>query len=120
MIQTQPFHLIMKEFESCSRQVEVLKAMVKDMLVASTDDPIENMFLINSLCRLGVSYHFESEIEKQLSHLFITLGEVIDNNKDYDLHTIAVIFQVFRSHGHKMPSGKCNLYMYIIANAKRN
>ncbi|XWS20737.1 hypothetical protein CRYUN_Cryun31cG0128200 [Craigia yunnanensis] len=86
------------EFESCSRQVEVLKEMVKDMLVASTDDPIENMFLINFLCRLGVSCHFESEIEKQLSHLFITLGEVIDNNKDYDLHTIAIIFQVFRSH----------------------
>ncbi|XWS20740.1 hypothetical protein CRYUN_Cryun31cG0128700 [Craigia yunnanensis] len=98
------------EFESCSRQVEVLKEMVKDMLVASTDDPIENMFLINSLCRLGVSYHFESEIEKQLSHLFITLGEVIDNYKDYNLHTIAIIFQVFRSHGYKIPCDVFNKF----------
>ncbi|XVF19703.1 hypothetical protein REPUB_Repub11eG0133500 [Reevesia pubescens] len=89
------------EFEWCSRQVEVLKEMVKDMFMTSIGDPIENIYLINSLCRLGVSYHLETEIEKQLSHLFITLPQLMDN-KDYDLHTVAVIFQLFRSHGYRM------------------
>ncbi|KAK8683204.1 hypothetical protein V6N13_039270 [Hibiscus sabdariffa] len=90
------------EFESCSSQVELMKKMVKNMLMSSRDDPIENILLINSLLRLGVSYHFEIEIEEQLSHLFATFS--IDS-KDYDLHTVAVVFQVFRSHGYKMSCG---------------
>ncbi|XWS28559.1 hypothetical protein CRYUN_Cryun25bG0080500 [Craigia yunnanensis] len=97
------------EFESCSRQVEVLKEMVKDMFVTSTDDPIENMYLITSLYRLGVSYHFESEIEEKLSHLFTTLPQFMDNT-DYDLHTVGVIFQVFRSYGYKMPCDVFNKF----------
>ncbi|KAK8569638.1 hypothetical protein V6N13_046687 [Hibiscus sabdariffa] len=92
------------EFESCSKQVQVLKAEVKDMLVASASDPIPNMHLIHTLCRLGVSHHFENEIEKQLAHHFMTLNEIIDDDKDHDLHTIAAIFQVFRLHGYNMSS----------------
>ncbi|XVF70405.1 hypothetical protein PTKIN_Ptkin11bG0158900 [Pterospermum kingtungense] len=75
--------------------------MGKDMLLTSTVDPIENIYMINSLISLGVSYHFEIEIDKQLDHLFTTLPQFIDN-KDYDLYTVGVIFQVFRSHGYKI------------------
>ncbi|XVF70538.1 hypothetical protein PTKIN_Ptkin11bG0169500 [Pterospermum kingtungense] len=91
----------MKEFESCSKQVEALKEMVKDMLMASTVDPVKNMYLINFLSRLGVSYHFKTEIQEQLCHLFNTLHQFMDK-KDYDLYTVGVIFQVFRSHGYKI------------------
>ncbi|TYI59044.1 hypothetical protein E1A91_D10G005800v1 [Gossypium mustelinum] len=41
------------ELDRCSTQVEVLKETVKDMLMASTTDPLHNILLINSLCRLG-------------------------------------------------------------------
>ncbi|XVF70540.1 hypothetical protein PTKIN_Ptkin11bG0169700 [Pterospermum kingtungense] len=99
----------MKEFESCSRQVEALKETVKDMLMASTVDPIENIYLINSLSRLGVSYHFETEIQGQLRQLFNSLHRFIDK-KDYDLYTVGVIFQVFRSHGHKISSDVFNKF----------
>ncbi|KAK8493663.1 hypothetical protein V6N11_028079 [Hibiscus sabdariffa] len=98
------------EFESCSKQVQVLKAKVKDMLVASESDPIANMHLIHTLCRLGVSHHFQNEIEKQLAHYFASLSEIIDDDKDHDLHTIAVIFQVFRSHGYNMSSDVFNKF----------
>ncbi|GMI92261.1 hypothetical protein like AT3G14490 [Hibiscus trionum] len=91
-------------FESYTKQVEALKKTVEDMLVVPTTDPIEKIHLINSLCRLGVSYHFENEIEEQLSHLFITLPKLLDD-KDYDLHTIAMVFQVFRFNRYKMPCG---------------
>ncbi|KAK8493667.1 hypothetical protein V6N12_000652 [Hibiscus sabdariffa] len=74
------------------------------MLVASASDPIPNMHLIHTLCRLAVAHHFQNEIEKQLAHHFVTLSEIIDYNKDYDLHTIAVVFQVFRFHGYNMSS----------------
>ncbi|MBA0690756.1 hypothetical protein Goari_008415 [Gossypium aridum] len=92
------------EFESYTKQVEAKKETVKDMLVVSTTDPIEKMHLVNSLCRLGVSYHFENEIEEQLNHLFITLPKLLDDN-DYDLHIVALVFQVFRFNGYKLPCG---------------
>ncbi|KAL1146745.1 hypothetical protein V6Z11_A10G006100 [Gossypium hirsutum] len=68
------------ELNRCSRQVEVLKETVKDMLMASTTDPLHNVLLINSLCRLGVSYHFETEIEQQLTHCFDELSKLIHND----------------------------------------
>ncbi|KAL4271640.1 hypothetical protein GQ457_13G026060 [Hibiscus cannabinus] len=74
------------------------------MITIPTKDPMENMHLINSLCRLGVSYHFENEIEEQLNRLFIRLPELLDD-KDYDLHTVALVFQVFRLNGYKMSCG---------------
>ncbi|GMJ06426.1 sesterterpene synthase 2, terpene synthase 19 [Hibiscus trionum] len=105
---TLPFHN--SEFESCAKQVEMLKAKVKDMLVASATDPVANMHLIHTLCRLGVSHHFQNEIEMQLAHYFATLDEVIDHNKDHDLHTTAVIFQVFRFHGYNISSDVFNKF----------
>ncbi|TYI80433.1 hypothetical protein E1A91_D05G087200v1, partial [Gossypium mustelinum] len=92
------------EFESYTKQVEAMKETVKDMLVVSITDPIEKMHLVNSLCRLGVSYHFENEIEEQLNHLFITLPKLLDDN-DYDLHIVALVFQIFRFNGYKLPCG---------------
>lgn len=85
-----------------------MKETVKDMLVVSTTDPIEKMHLINSLCRLRVSYHFENEIEEQLNHLFITLPKLL-NDYDYDLHIVALVFQVFRFNGYKLPCGEYNI-----------
>ncbi|XP_021300340.1 probable terpene synthase 6 [Herrania umbratica] len=93
------------EFESLSRQVEVLKKKVKDMLSAPSDQ-VEKIFLINSLCRLGVSYNFENEIEEQLRSLFVSLSKHMDD-KDYDLETVASIFQVFRLHGYRM---RCDVF----------
>ncbi|XVF69193.1 hypothetical protein PTKIN_Ptkin11bG0060800 [Pterospermum kingtungense] len=78
-----------------------MKETVKDMLLSSTVEPLKNIYLINSLSRLGISYHFENEIEEQLDHLFITLPQSMDN-KDYDLYAVGIIFQVFRSHGYKI------------------
>ncbi|KAK8548640.1 hypothetical protein V6N12_061549 [Hibiscus sabdariffa] len=93
-----------QEFDFYTNQVEGLKETVKDMVMDPTTDPLEKVHLINSLCRLGVSYHFESEIEEQLNHLFIILPELL-NDKDYSLHTVALVFQVFRFNGYKMSCG---------------
>ncbi|EOY13945.1 Terpene synthase 21, putative [Theobroma cacao] len=93
------------EFESLCRQVEVLKKKVKGMLSAPSDQ-VEKILLINSLCRLGLSYHFENEIEEQLSYLFVSLSKHMDD-KDYDLETVAAIFQVFRLHGYRM---RCDVF----------
>ncbi|GLT56608.1 hypothetical protein SLA2020_296390 [Shorea laevis] len=98
------------ELESNSGKVESLKEIVRDSLIASkSDDPLEKVNLINLLYRLGVSYHFENEIEKQLNHLFEISNELI-NEHDYNLSTVALIFQVFGQHGYKIPCDVFNKF----------
>ncbi|KAB5512052.1 hypothetical protein DKX38_029080 [Salix brachista] len=90
------------EFESYSRQVEELKENVKDMLIKSKEDPVENIEFINLLCRLGVSYHLDSEIENNLTEIFDDLPNLLEKH-DYDLYTLSLLFRVLRQHGFKMP-----------------
>ncbi|KAI7988995.1 Viridiflorene synthase [Camellia lanceoleosa] len=79
-------------------EIEVLKELVRSMVVAGGRKAAEQMNLINVLKRLGVSYHFEKEIEEQLEQLFANF----EDNEDYDLFTIALHFRIFRQHGYKM------------------
>ncbi|KAG6768318.1 hypothetical protein POTOM_027226 [Populus tomentosa] len=92
------------EFESYNRQVEELKSIVMAMLMASKKDPVENVEFINLLCRLGVSYHFETEIEDQVDYVHDALPNLLENN-DHDLHTVALLFRVLRQYGCKVSSG---------------
>ncbi|KAK8620637.1 hypothetical protein V6N13_067107 [Hibiscus sabdariffa] len=105
------------EFKATSRQVEVLKEKVKGMLIGSIDQ-VEKIMLINDLCRLGVWYHFEKEIEEQLNSDFLSLSKLI-SEKDMDLHVVATIFQVFRLHGYPMHYGELH-FLIFHANGQRN
>ncbi|KAJ9164479.1 hypothetical protein P3X46_024053 [Hevea brasiliensis] len=97
------FSISDSEYESCTSRVERLKEKVKDMFMADANNPIKKIELINLLCRLGLSYHFENEIEEQLIDLFNCLPQLFADN-DYDLYTTALFFKVLRQHGFKMTS----------------
>ncbi|XVF55955.1 hypothetical protein PTKIN_Ptkin06aG0077300 [Pterospermum kingtungense] len=78
--------------------------------MALISDSIENIKLIDTLCRLVVSYHFETEIEEILKKNFDSLDSKLVEQNDYDLNITALIFRVFRQHGFKMgKSQKCIL-----------
>ncbi|KAJ0077249.1 hypothetical protein Patl1_36244 [Pistacia atlantica] len=83
------------------------------MLIASTSDLAKKVCLIDSIYRLGVSYHFETETEEQLNQFFVAQPNLANDN-DYDLYTIALLFRVFRQYGFKMSCGK---YLLICINA---
>ncbi|XP_065849693.1 terpene synthase 5-like isoform X2 [Euphorbia lathyris] len=89
------------ELESHSKEVEALKVKVKNMLLHSTKELTENIQFINLLCRLGVSYHFEDEINEQLAHIFTRLPKLLEDN-DYDLCILANLFRILRQYGYKM------------------
>ncbi|KAL0824510.1 hypothetical protein Bca101_048187 [Brassica carinata] len=60
---------------------------------------------IDTLCCLGVSYHFEKDITEQLEKLF----DCPDFNQKIrqdggDLCTVGIVFQVFRLFGFKLPA----------------
>ncbi|XP_010480293.1 PREDICTED: alpha-humulene/(-)-(E)-beta-caryophyllene synthase-like [Camelina sativa] len=82
-----------------------LKDTVMESLLASRENPIENIKFIDVLCRLGVSYHFEEEIFAQLEAMFAShdFMHMIRNN-EFDLYTVALVFQVLRQFGHKLVS----------------
>ncbi|XP_065857567.1 terpene synthase 5-like [Euphorbia lathyris] len=90
------------ELESYTKKVDAIKEKVKDMLIQSTKE-LANIEFIDLLCRLGVSYHFENEIDSQLNRIFTTLPNFLEHN-NYELHTLATLFRVLRQHGYKMTS----------------
>ena len=84
------------------------------MLIAAANDPVEKVKLINSLCRLGVSYHFQAEIEVQLNHIFESQRNFGDDNY-YDLYTVSLLFRVLRQHGYKMSCSKYISHINVLA-----
>ncbi|EEF48737.1 Casbene synthase, chloroplast precursor, putative [Ricinus communis] len=91
------------EFGTYDRQANVLQKKIRELLTSSRSDSVEKIAFIDLLCRLGVSYHFENDIEEQLSQIFSCQPGLLDE-KQYDLYTVALVFRVFRQHGFKMSS----------------
>ncbi|WCJ35027.1 Terpene synthase 5 [Euphorbia peplus] len=89
------------QFEEYTKEVEILKVKVNHMLMQSGLSLTTNIEFINLLCRLGVSYHFEREIDEQLNFMFKAFPSLYEE-EDYDLCTLALLFRIFRQHGYKM------------------
>jgi len=53
---------------------------------------------------MGISYHFDKEIQDILKHSFTKLDDIIVGEDD--LETISIMFEVFKLYGHKMSCGK--------------
>ncbi|KAH7841565.1 hypothetical protein Vadar_031603 [Vaccinium darrowii] len=88
--------------EKYSKEVQVLKEEVKDMLILG-DVGAEKMVLIDTLERLGVSYLFEKEIEELLEKMFPNFDKYSHVFHD-NLFIVSLHFRVFRQHGYKLSS----------------
>ncbi|ESQ43213.1 hypothetical protein EUTSA_v10015429mg [Eutrema salsugineum] len=89
------------EFEAVEHEIEsVMKPKVRDMLMSLHISDKERIRLIHLLISLGISHYLESEIEEILHQDFQNLHGLI--SKEYDLETVAIMFEVFRLHGHKL------------------
>ncbi|XP_058192174.1 valerianol synthase TPS1A-like [Rhododendron vialii] len=89
--------------EKYSKEVEVLKEEVKDMLVLDHHVGAEKMVLIDALERLGVSYLFQKEIEELLENMFPKFEEYSHVFHD-NLFMVSLHFRVFRQHGYDLSS----------------
>ena len=90
---------------------QTLKEKVRMMLVSPIDNLSEKLNLIDSIQRLGVSYHFENEINEVLQQIYniSTSNDFITH--DSDLHSHSLLFRLFRQHGYRVSSG-----MYTFSN----
>ncbi|KAL7157080.1 hypothetical protein ABFS83_02G054000 [Erythranthe nasuta] len=93
-----------KEERYLKRGSELVE-QVKKMLLVDEQILIHKLELIDNLYMLGISYHFEDEINQILNYLYNQLinGNIFNNNKYYDvrdnLYSAALAFRLFRRHG---------------------
>ncbi|XP_042981933.1 myrcene synthase, chloroplastic-like [Carya illinoinensis] len=90
--------------ESCTRRIEKLKVEVRTML-HKVVDPLQQLELIDIIQRLGISYHFESDIRTILESSIYNanyqggyMGKKADN-----LYATALAFRLLRQHGYSLP-----------------
>ncbi|XP_019171494.1 PREDICTED: (-)-alpha-terpineol synthase-like [Ipomoea nil] len=101
-----------KEF---SKRAAELKEGVRKM-VEEKMDPLEKLELVDLLQRLGVSYHFEDEIQHVLEHIYTSCYY----NGDQDLYATALQFRLLRQHGYKLPQEVFCGFMDDQGNFKRS
>ncbi|KAL0409374.1 UNVERIFIED_CONTAM: Viridiflorene synthase [Sesamum radiatum] len=87
--------------EFYAQEIESLKEKVRRMIVSNNNNVAEKLKLIDSIERLGVSYHFEREIEAQILNLY-NARSIFESD---DLYTVALYFRLLRQHGHHISSG---------------
>ncbi|RHN65690.1 putative lyase [Medicago truncatula] len=92
--------------QNIGSKIETLKNDVRNMLVSNTEKTLAKIHLIDSIYRLGVSYHFEQEIEEVLHGIhknYVVNGEI--TLEDHNLSSLAVLFRLLRQQGlHVLPN----------------
>lgn len=97
-------HIDYQDFDVLAREIEELKPKVREDIFSLSSDAIKRKILsIHLLISLGLSYHFENDIEETLKHAFEKIEDLIDDEND--LYMISIMFRVFRTYGHNMLSG---------------
>lgn len=81
------------------KQLQKLKEEVMNMFV-TTDKSSEKLRLIDSIQRLGLSHHFQLEINETLQLLQSS------SDDDDDIYNIALKFRLLRQEGYSISSGK--------------
>ncbi|KAG7981065.1 hypothetical protein I3843_05G213200 [Carya illinoinensis] len=98
--------------ESCTGQIEMLKEEVRIML-RKVVDPLLQLELIDNLQRLGLSYHFRSDIRVILESIYTNItsyqGADIMCKKE-SLYSSALQFRLLRQHGYNMPQEIFNCF----------
>ncbi|XP_073057132.1 germacrene A synthase-like [Primulina eburnea] len=83
-----------------------LSEEVRKMVMAKESKTTDKIVLIDNIQRLGLSYHFEKEIEEQLEQIFHeSSGSNFKAMENYDMFNTALLFRLFRQHGHNIPCG---------------
>ncbi|XP_054810947.1 (-)-germacrene D synthase-like [Prosopis cineraria] len=88
--------------EEMGKQVETVKEEVRKMLISPMEKPfITKLELIDSIQRLGLSYHFEHEIDgllHQIHNAYVEDNQILTHTED--LNSLALLFKLLRQQGY--------------------
>ncbi|CAL1353838.1 unnamed protein product [Linum trigynum] len=83
--------------EDAEQLKEEVREMLRGVAAAATKTNLE---IIDAVQRLGIDYHFESEIEAAL--LKISGDAAADDDTDDDLYTVSLRFRLLRQQGYRI------------------
>uniref|UniRef100_A0AAU7LL50 Ocimene synthase n=1 Tax=Zanthoxylum ailanthoides TaxID=159071 RepID=A0AAU7LL50_9ROSI len=89
--------------ESYGERIKKLKGDVRLMLDKEMDyvnDELHQLELVDTLQRLGVSYHFEEEIKRLLNRICSNNSSYHAKEKQQSLYAVALEFRILRQHGY--------------------
>lgn len=97
--------------ETCLNRRDILKERVKMMVTEElVGDPLRQLEMVDELQRLGLSYHFEKEINEILE---IIMNDRLHGEKNHNmewkknnLYATALQFRILRQHGYHVPQGE--------------
>uniref|UniRef100_A0A7J6HK32 Beta-caryophyllene synthase TPS9FN n=1 Tax=Cannabis sativa TaxID=3483 RepID=TS9FN_CANSA len=92
-----------QDFSYKKQRVDELKEVVRREVFLECYDNVSYVLkIVDDVQRLGLSYHFENEIEKALQHIYD--NTIHQNHKDEDLHDTSTRFRLLRQHGFMVSS----------------
>ena len=74
------------------------------MLLSTENNVIDQLDLIDKVERLGISFHFDNEIEEQLQKILDECAN-FEKYQNFDLSTVALQFRLLRQHGFNISCG---------------
>lgn len=83
-------------------------------MLGETEGSLEQLEMIDSLQRLGISYHYKHEIHNILKKIHDQHGEF--GRESQELHATALEFFLLRQHGFDVSQGYHILSHYIYNN----
>jgi hypothetical protein len=90
------------------KQVEELKVVVRrEVFTNAATGSSHQLKLIDAIQRLGVAYHFETEIEQALERAHTMYHEIHDDDGGA-LYNVALRFRLLRRHGYNVSCGRLN------------
>ncbi|KAJ0044676.1 hypothetical protein Pint_04331 [Pistacia integerrima] len=90
------------ESEDDNAKLLKLKEEIKSMLMDDANKSLQKLDLVNVIQRLGVSYHFESEVNEILEDVYEAHNESNSGDDTDDLYSISLKFRLLRQHGYKI------------------
>ncbi|CAL5200777.1 unnamed protein product [Lathyrus oleraceus] len=93
--------------DNMKNQAQMQKEEVNEFFQSSSNNNIsQKLNIIDSLQRLGISYHFESEIDEALEqiHNSLIINKEISTKEEDDVHFLALAFRLLRQKGHHISS----------------
>ncbi|KAG2331807.1 hypothetical protein Bca52824_002987 [Brassica carinata] len=95
------------------RERDLMKETVRKMLEDERSTHLDQLELIDDLQKLGVSYHFEREIDNILTFTYHKLDQskFREYEMEYDLHANALEFRLLRQHGFSVTEDVFDIFM---------
>ncbi|XP_061341817.1 (-)-germacrene D synthase-like [Gastrolobium bilobum] len=96
--------------DNMKQQVQMQKDEVKMMFLCSGNNVTQKLNFIDSVQRLGISYHFEHEIDEALEQIHNTFTNNNIGAEEGSLHYHALLFRLLRQKGYHISSDIFNKF----------